>query len=130
MSQDTSTATTETAKPINLVIAQEVSALVASSGPTIKEKFTQLLVDKAINERVEILEKAYNKLNSLRTDFRKIKEDVVNFSSDGTQVKSYSAAVWKSRQETEEKVKNFESLLEKALSTNTQEAWSKLKEKL
>jgi hypothetical protein len=91
---------------------------------------TNNIVDKFVNAEIEkrtsLAITAYEKLEKLQTEFKKLKPDIVNVSEDGVETVSYSKNKWDEKKKTEQQISNLKVAINNALNKNEYEKLSKL----
>lgn len=84
------------------------------------------MVEREINERVELLDRALVKLRDSKKELDKLRPDVKSYGATGEVAHElYSEEMMKKRKAATEQLSKLENAVEKAL---TGEDWNKLKE--
>ena len=104
-------------------IHDKVAAKIAVSGPVVVGRVVDLLVEKKLHTRVDLVSNALTEAGKLEKEFKKLKPDLTNFDDNGEKVAEYfSAAVNKQRKENRERFDKLNAALEKALEKDDWEA--------
>ena len=111
-------------------ILELVKTKIAESTPIVKQRLTGMLVDREVDRRVEMLDKALAKLSELRRSEAKCKPDNVTVSDDGTKQQNFSTAKYEERKKLREKTVKLEKAIDAALEGESKDAFQKLKEAL
>lgn len=127
----TASETQATVEPNNMVSASsallnQVADAIKNSDKTVQDKFTSLLVDKEINARVDMLDKAFTQLKETQSNLKKCKPDQQSLDGSGKVVsETYTKAKFEERKKLMDQADLLEKMINKALSGD----WSKIKEK-
>lgn len=111
------------------VVLDGVAEVLRNAGPDIVERLRQAMVDREVNERVVLLDKAFAKRLALQNELQKVNrpDSPEQFDADGARLSgTYSKARVKEIKDAKEALQRFENGLEKALNND----FSKLKELL
>ena len=122
-----------TAKPqtVTSTVLSEVAEQLKNSAPAVQDQLKKVLVERELNKRVDILDKALTKLSELKRDVSKVKPDVETFNEDGTKVSAlFSKAKLEERKKAQEALDKLTKLIEVALSPTPGDAFSKLSEQI
>lgn len=104
----------------------EVADKIKGSGDAVRQRLVDAMVEKELAQRVDLLDKAFQKRFELLTALRKIdRADQETYNADGTvATQSYTKARLDEIKKAKEALEKHENALEKALSSND---FSKLK---
>lgn len=103
-----------------------VSEAVKGSTQQVKDRLRDLLIEREISNRVELLDKALVKLKEAKKELDKIRPDMESYDEDGKKVSStYSKAKLDERKKATELKDKIEKALEQALEG---ESFDKLRE--
>lgn len=106
-----------------------VTEVLRNAGPDIVARLKQAMIDREVNERVVLLDKAFAKRLALQNELQKVNrpDSPEQFDADGARLSgTYSKARVKEIKDAKEALQRFENGLEKALNND----FSKLKELL
>ncbi len=98
-------------------LLSEVSDLIKNSHETVKQKLVSVLVEREINERVDLLVSAINKLKDIKKELDKIKPDIetfdaITFTKLPTQ---FSKSKWEEKKKMTERKEKLEKVIDSAL---------------
>jgi N-glycosylase/DNA lyase len=104
----------------------EVADKIKGSGDAVRQRLVDAMVEKELAQRVELLDKAFQKRFELLTGLRKIdRADQETYHADGSvATQSYTKARLDEIKKAKEALEKHENALEKALTSND---FSKLK---
>jgi len=104
----------------------DIAAKVKDSGPAVVEKYIAASVQKEIDSRVDLLDKAIQKRFELLGALGKVnRPDVVTYDAEGKEASgTYTKPRLEEIKKAKEALEKHENALEKALISND---WSKLK---
>jgi hypothetical protein len=104
----------------------EVADKIKGSGDAVRQRLVDAMVEKELAQRVELLDKAFQKRFELLTGLRKIdRADQETYNADGSvATQSYTKARLDEIKKAKEALEKHENALEKALTSND---FSKLK---
>jgi len=104
----------------------DIAAKVKDSGPAVVEKYLAASVQKEIDSRVDLLDKAIQKRFELLGALGKVnRPDVVTYDAEGKEASgTYTKPRLEEIKKAKEALEKHENALEKALISND---WSKLK---
>lgn len=110
---------TETPSPVAISLKSDVATIIANSGAEVRKRVVDALVEKELNERVELLSKGLVKRDQAFQEVCKVnKPDQSLYDADGEEVQSlYSSVRLKELKEAKEKLANIDAALAKALNT-------------
>lgn len=108
-------------------LLKEVADTLKNSTTTVKIRFKEMLVERAIASRVEQLDKGILKVQEAEKELRKVKPDQISIAPDGTKNETFSKDAWDKKQKAEETLKKLRDAVEKALNG---EGFDKLAEQL
>lgn len=104
----------------------EVADKIKGSGEAVRQRLVDAMVEKEVSQRVDLLDKAFQKRFELLTTLRKVdRADQETYNADGTvATQSYTKARLEEIKKAKEALEKHENALEKALTSND---FSKLK---
>lgn len=104
----------------------DVAGKIKDSGEAIRQRLVDAMVEKEVAQRVELLDKAFQKRFELLTAFNKVnRADQETYNADGSvATQSYTKARLEEIKKAKEALEKHENALEKALTSND---FSKLK---
>lgn len=104
----------------------EVADKIKGSGEAVRQRLVAAMVEKEVSQRVDLLDKAFQKRFELLTALRKVdRADQETYNADGTvATQSYTKARLEEIKKAKEALEKHENALEKALTSND---FSKLK---
>ena len=103
-------------KSAAVVLQEEVAAVLKDGNEHVKGKLRDLLVEREVSKRVDLLDKGMNKLRELKREVDKIRPPVV-FNSAGEKMDgNYSKEDWQKKQQAQEKLAKLEKTLENAFA--------------
>jgi hypothetical protein len=103
-------------------LKENVKTRLAEQNADVKEVVVTKMVDEEKKKRVGLLESAFEQLQRLEGEFKKIQPDILT----GTDAPGFfSAEVLKKKNDLADKIKKYETALENAI---TKKDWSSLKE--
>ena len=97
-------------------LLREVSDTLNHSTTTVRSRFKDMLVERAISSRVDLLDKGVLKVQEAERELRKIKPDLVSISSDGTKSENFSKEQYDKKTKAEETLQKLRNAVERALS--------------
>lgn len=108
-------------------LLSEVSEKISASGPVVWGRVVDLLTEKEVSNRVNLLEQALQKRNEMLKDLRKLeKADIQTFDANGKVLtESFSKSAAENLKKAREQLGKMENALTLALEKND---FSKLKE--
>ncbi len=118
-----------TSESIKSKVAQEI----ANCGPQVESFVVNELVNTEVLKRVELCKQALAKVDTLRKNLNKInRADGATFTDaqGGGKVETYSEARIKEIAAAKKQLEEVTAAFDKALETNTSEAYAKLAEKV
>lgn len=106
------TASSTGSKSIHEAVAEQVSKI----APVVKERVVNLLVEKEVNRRTELISQGLTRLSELDKENRKLsKPDHVTYSGDGTKSEVFSKDQFEQREKLHEKIDKLEKAIAKAI---------------
>lgn len=99
---------------INMQVAERIKA----SAPDVEQRLVDMLVEKEVSRRVEVVGQGVGKANDLEKELRKIdKPDSETFNADGsTATATYTKARLEELKKTREKLDKLNKAIDKALA--------------
>lgn len=125
MTQNDDTKTTVTTNTASVSVLTDAAEAVKNATGDVRTRLVNMLVERELTSRVEVLDKALNKLKDVRKELQKLKPDQVAMAADGTKTETYSEAKWKERAKVQEDLTKLEKAVEAALAG---ESFDKLRE--
>lgn len=107
-------------------LTKEIAEKIASAGGAIKEIIVKKLSEVEIEKRVSSIVKAFNSLESLGKDLKKIERPDVIVYKDGVEDKSMSKKTYEETQKIKRKIGELTKVTETALEKNDEESYKKL----
>lgn len=98
----------------------EVADQIKSSGPQVYDRLRDLLVEREVASRVDLLDRAMKRRRELGIELNKVsRPDVVTYNGDGTEASgTFTKDRLNARKKAQEAVDKFEAALERALVQN------------
>lgn len=107
---------TENKKSAALTLQEEVAGILKDGSEHVKGKLRDLLVEREVSKRVDLLDKGMNKLRELKREVDKIRPPTV-FNGVGEKVEgTFTKEEWQKKVQAKEKVAKLEKLLENAFA--------------
>lgn len=107
---------TENKKSAAATLQEEVADVLKNGAQHVKGKLRDLLVEREVSKRVELLDKGMNKLREARRELDKIRPPTV-FNGAGEKMEgTFSKDEWQKKQQAKEKVEKLEKTLESAFA--------------
>jgi hypothetical protein len=101
-----------------LSLRETVAQRIKEVGPDVEQKVVDILVDRVLKERVNLITKGFDKLSQAERDLKKIKPDNVTYNEDGSvRDEGYSKSKVEERKKAKQRIEALRGALEKALST-------------
>lgn len=97
-------------------LLKDVSDVLSSSIGTVRSRFKDMLVERAISSRVDTLDKGIIKVQEAERELRKVKPDLISISSDGTRSENWSKEQYEKKAKAEETLQKLRNAVERALS--------------
>lgn len=112
---DTKTTAPTTAPTASVNVLTDAAEAVKNATGDVRARLVTTLVQRELDSRVDVLDKALTKLKDAKKEFQKLKPDQVALSADGTKSETYSEAKWKERAKAQEELAKLEKAVESAL---------------
>lgn len=107
---------TESKKSAAATLQEEVATVLKDGSEHVKGKLRDLLVEREVSKRVELLDKGMNKLREAKRELDKIRPPTV-FNGAGEKMEgTFSKDEWQKKQQAKEKVEKLEKTLENAFA--------------
>ena len=107
---------TESKKSAASTLQEEVATILKDGSDHVKGKLRDLLVEREVSKRVELLDKGMNKLRELRREVDKIRPPTV-YNGAGEKVEgNFTNEEWQKKKQAQEKVVKLEKTLENAFA--------------
>lgn len=116
MSENTTENKTENKKSAAATLQEEVAAVLKDGNEHVKGKLRDLLVEREVSKRVDLLDKGMNKLRELKREVDKIRPPTVFSGSGEKKEGDFSKEDWQKKVQAKEKVAKLEKLLENAFA--------------
>lgn len=111
-------------------VLELVKSKIAESSTIVRQRLTGLLVDREVDRRVELLDKAIAKLGELRKAEAKCKPDNITMTESGDKHATFTKAKYEEREKLRGKMTKLEGAIDAALVGDKPDAFQKLKEAL
>ena len=109
-------------------LLSQVSETLKASAPNVQERLKNLLVERELASRVDVLDKALSKAKEAKKELDKIRPDQVQIDTQGAKTETFSASAWESRKKAQEQLDKLNRAIEAALLGEAPDAFSKLRE--
>lgn len=116
--------------PATAILADVAATIQSSSHEKVTGNLKTLLVDRELQARVELADKALTKKSEAKKELDKLVADNVQVDGEsGKETKNFTQARWKERQKALDTFNKLEAALDAALEdTATVQVWNKLRE--
>jgi hypothetical protein len=107
-----------------IVVLAEVADRIKNGKDDVRARLVNVLVERELTSRVDLLDKALAKHGELTKAMKKIKPDVETFDATGAKLEQFSKAKFEEKKKAEDQVTKLEAALELAFNGD----FGKLKE--
>lgn len=102
----------------NTDVLEAVKTKVSASPEVVQNRIIDLLVEREVSARVDMIDQALAKLVAFKKDLEKIKPDTSTFTEAGVETRVFSKAKFEEKKKLEEKIAKLEGALDKALENS------------